>query len=79
MRIEDLRNALKTEPFHPFRLHLTDGRTIDIRHPEFMFIPPRNARLVVITDESGILEWIDPLLVVSLKELDGATENGDQT
>jgi len=79
MRIEDLRNALKAQPFHPFRLHLTDGRMFEIRHPEFMFMPPRNARLIVITDESGVLEWIVPLLVASLKELNGASENSDQT
>jgi hypothetical protein len=30
MRKEDVRAALKRDPFEPVRLHLTDGRTYDV-------------------------------------------------
>jgi hypothetical protein len=33
MQREALREWLKREPFHPFRVHLTDGRTYDVRYP----------------------------------------------
>jgi hypothetical protein len=33
MQRETLREWLKREPFQPFRVHLTDGRTFDIRSP----------------------------------------------
>ncbi len=36
MRPEDLRQFVRQEPFRPFRLTLTDGRTYDIRHPELV-------------------------------------------
>ncbi|MFH1920828.1 MAG: hypothetical protein ABIP48_13170 [Planctomycetota bacterium] len=36
MRPEDLRQFLRHEPFRPFRVTLTDGRTYDIRHPELV-------------------------------------------
>jgi len=36
MRPEDLRQFLRQQPFRPFRLTLTDGRTYDIRHPELV-------------------------------------------
>ena len=33
MQRETLREWLKREPFQPFRVYLTDGRTFDIHHP----------------------------------------------
>jgi hypothetical protein len=38
MRGEELRNLIRQQPFNPIRLHLTDGTTYDIRHPEMAFI-----------------------------------------
>jgi len=35
MRLHELQKALRREPFQPFRLHLTNGQTFDIRHQEF--------------------------------------------
>ena len=34
MRPEQLRDLLRRRPFVPIRLHLSDGTTYDIRHPE---------------------------------------------
>ena len=34
MRHEDLIELLEERPFVPLRLHLSNGRTHDIRHPE---------------------------------------------
>jgi len=31
---EDLSELLRTRPFQPFRLHLTDGSSFDVWHPE---------------------------------------------
>lgn len=30
MRAEDLMNRLQDEPFRPFRIHLSDGSTLDV-------------------------------------------------
>jgi hypothetical protein len=33
MQRETLREWLNRQPFQPFRVHLTDGRTFEVRHP----------------------------------------------
>jgi len=33
MTRETLREWLKRQPFQPFRVYLTDGRTFDVRYP----------------------------------------------
>lgn len=41
MNPDDLRDYVRRKPFEPFRLHLTDGSTFDIRHPEMILIARR--------------------------------------
>jgi hypothetical protein len=38
MRAEDLLEMLRNRPFVPFRIHMTDGRTYDIVHPEAVLV-----------------------------------------
>jgi len=38
MRPEDIRGFIKQQPFQPFRLTLTDGRTYDVLHPELAMV-----------------------------------------
>ena len=33
MRPEDIREFVRRQPFEPFRITLTDGRTFDVVHP----------------------------------------------
>ena len=33
---EDLAAALTRQPFEPFRLCLSDGKTYDVRHPDLV-------------------------------------------
>jgi hypothetical protein len=36
MRPDDVLEYLRRQSFQPFRLHLTDGTTYEMRHPEMM-------------------------------------------
>ena len=38
MRPQDFREHLRTQPFRPFRVSLTDGRTYDVLHPELAMV-----------------------------------------
>ena len=35
---QELRGMLRTQPFRPFRLNLSDGRAFEIRHPDLMMV-----------------------------------------
>lgn len=64
---EQIRKTLAIQPFRPFQLHLADGRVLRVRHPEFIYVPPKNERTVYITDDDGDVEIVDALMIVSLK------------
>jgi hypothetical protein len=38
MRSEDIQQLVRREPFKPFRITLTDGRTFEVRHPEMAMV-----------------------------------------
>ncbi len=38
MAPNDIRKLIDQEPFQPFRIHLADGKTIDVRDPSFIFV-----------------------------------------
>ena len=70
MTIEQLRQMHQARPFTPFRVHVADGRHLDVGHPEFLaHIPTGRTIMIARPDES--FEVIDLLLVTSLEPIDG--------
>ena len=65
MRAEEIRKVQHAQPFRPFILHLADGRTFEIKHPEFLFLS-HGERSAIVDDVDGSFEIIDPMLVTSV-------------
>jgi len=65
MNIQELRIMLRAQPFCPFDIHLADGRSISVNHPEFVGETP-SRRIIGVGTPHGI-EVVDLLLVRSLK------------
>jgi hypothetical protein len=72
MIINEFRAALHATPFIPFVVHLADGRTIPVRHPDFAMVTGggRTAHISQPDDEGFTV--IDLLLVTQL-EVNGQT------
>jgi hypothetical protein len=66
MTIDQLRKLHQTRPFQAFDLHLADGRTVPVEHPERLAVSPPG-RTIGVGMSDGTIEIFDPLLVVSLK------------
>lgn len=50
MRRHELLEALRAVPFRPFRLHLSDGASFDIRHPEMLMVTRHSAIVGILRD-----------------------------
>jgi hypothetical protein len=44
---DELLRRLRQRPFEPFRIHLTDGRTLDVRYPDLNLVVPSYALIGV--------------------------------
>ena len=76
MTIDQLRQMHLARPFQPFDIHLADGRTLTVEHPELLAQSP-TGRTIAVGRPDGVLEIVDLLLVVSLKpRADGTPRRG---
>lgn len=72
MTLERLNQLHRAQPFQPFRVHLADGRTLDVSHPECMAHAP-NARTFIVVNPDESFEIVDLLLVTTLEVLNGSS------
>jgi hypothetical protein len=63
MNVEE-RHKLTTSDFRPFKLFLSDGRSFDVPHPDFIAF---SRRVVVVIGDDELPDIIDPLHIVSAK------------
>ncbi len=80
MNAEDLRDILRTRPFIPFRLYLTDGSSYDVRHPEMLIVFRRIAVLALGEPAEGVYErpvTISLVHIVRVEPVETA-QTGDQ-
>lgn len=66
MTIEQFRNVLQAQPFHPFSIHLADGREIPVAHHEFVAQSP-SGRTVIVYRPDESFNIVDLLLVTDLE------------
>jgi hypothetical protein len=70
MTIEQLKSLHERRPFQPFRIHLTDGRHLEVLHPEFLAQSP-TGRTLILTQPDDTFEVVDLLLVTTLETING--------
>ena len=79
MAPEELLKALRERPFRPFRIALTDGRALEVRHPE-MVLPGRRSAVIGIPapgEAEALYDdriTVDLLHIVSLEPLRTASD-----
>lgn len=66
MTRERLLEAHRSAPFRPFTLHLADGRSFHVPHPEFLSVSP-NGRTVVVHGLPDSMSILDLLLVTEIE------------
>ncbi len=60
MRPEEFKELLDARPFVPLRIHMTDGKTYDIRHPEFVLVLRQRVDIGIPDDPGiGILDRVE--------------------
>jgi hypothetical protein len=70
MTIEQLQIMHRARPFEPFDIHLADGRTLPVDHPEFLAQTPAG-RTIAVCHGDGTFEIVDLSLVASLTPRSG--------
>jgi len=67
MTIETVKDALESEPFRPFVLHLADGAAIPVVNPHSVAFMRSGGVIFVAKHDVESYEMIDLLLVISIE------------
>lgn len=77
MTTDQLRELQRRRPFQPFTMHLADGRTVHIPHPE-MFVISQGGRTVAVLAGEESFHIVDILLITSLTVGNGQARHGER-
>jgi hypothetical protein len=72
MTVEQIKELHFARPFRPFIMHLADGRSFEVNHPEFLSYS-RSGRILHFVTPQDHQEHIELLMVVSVEEESGRT------
>jgi hypothetical protein len=64
MNMRTIREAVRSQPFHPFVLRMNDGRKFTVGHPESLALGKRV--LVFVDPDTDESIWLEPILIASL-------------
>jgi hypothetical protein len=65
MTLEYLRGAQQKQPFVPFLIHMADGSSFSVPHPDFISMHP-TGRLVFVHEPKGGSQVLDRLLMTRI-------------
>ena len=72
---ESIRQAKHAQPFRPFSMRLVDGTIYDVKHPDYISVPPtprpREVQYYLVTEGNGEgegyqIRWIDLGLIMEV-------------
>ena len=72
MTIQQLRAAHRVVPFQPFAVHMADGRSFHVPHPDFLSMSP-TGRTVIIYQQDDEFSILDLLLMTKIQMIGAAS------
>ena len=64
-----IQKLLHAVPFVPFTVHVADGKSFEIRHPDFAALT-QGGRLLFVSTEGDSFELIDVFLITRLQSME---------
>ena len=74
MNPEKIQNHLRSEPFRPLRVFMSDGSSYDVRHPELALVTRREVIIALPQSDDELPEqavYCDPMHITRIELIDG--------
>ena len=73
---DDVLRLVRQQPFRPFRIHMTDGATFDIRRPELAWVFPRRVVVGIPHERKGLLQDMHYCAILHITRLEELADAG---
>ena len=70
MRAQDVRDMLKRQPFIPFQIQLTDGRVMQVQHPDQVMVARDVAHVGLLESEPSVYQRIEMVALLHIVSLE---------
>ena len=73
MRLEDVRRCVDRDPFHPFRICMSDGSEHVVSNPKFVFVTRHTVMLGVLKDGEDVpdhAKYCDTVHITRVETMD---------
>lgn len=67
MTSQELRATLQANPFRPFTVRMADGRSFEIRHPDFLLVGPNGRIAFAFAPSGNEFSILDVLLMTEIE------------
>jgi hypothetical protein len=74
MTIDQIRTLHQAKPFKPFTIHVADGASYEVQHPENL-MQSQGGRTIAVSAEGDAVAVIDLLLVTRVTMGNGSTSS----
>ncbi len=79
MKVEKLREIMHAAPFQPFTIHIADGRSVHVPHPDFIAIMGTGRAVIVTTPiEQSPSHFIIDVPMITQLEVHGVRVDGSE-
>ena len=66
----DLKDRMNTQPFKPFRICMSDGKTYDIRHHDMMMVKPNAVLIGIDLDRDDLIEQVAECAILHITRVE---------
>jgi hypothetical protein len=70
MSLADVKRILERTPFSPFRIHLSNGQSFEIHHPEFVWLFPTRMLIAVPSKEPRVMEHEEQISLLHIARIE---------
>lgn len=78
MKIEQLRAAMHAAPFQPFVIHVADGRSVRVPHPDFIALHALRSAIVTSSDKREVKYHVIDIPMITQLEVEGAPQEAHE-
>ena len=74
MRPEDIRDLNRRQPFQPYRIHITGGKTYEINHPDQVLVL-RSRLIIGVGGDDNIPDGSEHISLIHIVRIEDLSEN----
>ena len=75
---QQLKERMKTQPFKPFRICMSDGKTYDVTNHDMAFVKRDAVEIGIDLDPHGLAEFFAECAIIHIRGLEDLEPAGKQ-